>query len=243
MCHGNGYRLVEEIIVQCDVEPTRVSVFFSVKSISSGSRGEIDSTTIIDLLRHPVSSLGLHHVPVSRWSIENLDFSISRQPGGNRFDPLETVKVVEVFVNTQPSSSATEILKNQKLVKDLAVKKATPDVEAKTPSANKQKCMKEKMCRMIEQMSNELKESQWVMNEILLTIRSVVAVLMLGKTTNYSPIKMEKNQATYSDDVEQAENTEMLYKNLTYPLKTLKINSITASCLTHCQIQLPNYTP
>lgn len=45
---------------------------------------------------------------------------------------------------------------------------------------------------------------------------------MLGKTTNYSPIKMEKNQATYSDDVEQAENTEMLYKNLTYPLKTLK---------------------
>ncbi|KAK4029942.1 hypothetical protein OUZ56_022898 [Daphnia magna] len=73
------------------------------------------------------------------------------------------------------------------------VKKATPDVEAKTPSANKQKCMKEKMCRMIEQMSNELKESQWVLNEILLTIRSVVAVLMLAKTTNYSPIKMEKN--------------------------------------------------
>lgn len=45
---------------------------------------------------------------------------------------------------------------------------------------------------------------------------------MLAKTTNYSPIKMEKNQETYSDDVEQAENTEMLYKNLTYPLKTLK---------------------
>lgn len=148
-----------------------------------------------------------------------------------------------MVVNTQPSSSATEILKNQKLVKDLAVKKATPDVEAKTPSANKQKCMKEKMCRRIEQMSNELKESQWVMNEILLTIRSVVAVLMLAKTTNYSPIKMENNQATYSDGIEQAENTEMLYKNLTYPLKTLKINSITASCLTHCQIHFPNYTP
>lgn len=45
---------------------------------------------------------------------------------------------------------------------------------------------------------------------------------MLAKATNYSPIKIEKNQTTYSDDVEQAENTEMLYKNLTYPLKTLK---------------------